>query len=230
MESRGLKVNAGKTEVMVCAKQNETINVCDKHGTRLEQSTEFKYLGSTVETSGGCEREVALRVKAAWRKWKEITPVICDRRMPIKLKTKLYKTIIRPVLLYGAETWTPRVKEIRLIQKTEMRMLRWIMGVTLHDKKRNEDIRRQLGVADIAEKVRETRLRWYGHVQRSEQYIKRAMEEKVTGSRSRGRQKLRWRDCVQNDLNHKHLLDQDPNDRKRWRQLTHVADPSPTRD
>ena len=97
LESRGLKVNAGKTEVMVCAKQNETINVSDKHGSRLAQSIEFKYLGSTVETSGGCGREVALRVKAAWQKWKEITPVICERRMPIKLKTELYTTARRPL-------------------------------------------------------------------------------------------------------------------------------------
>jgi len=42
-----------------------------------------------------------------------------------------------------------------------MRMLRWILGLTLRDRKRNDDIRRILGVACIMDKVRETMLRWY---------------------------------------------------------------------
>ena len=44
-------------------------------------------------------------------------------------------------------------------------MLRWLLGVTRRDRFRNEGI----GVCDIAGKLRETRLRWYGHVQRREE-------------------------------------------------------------
>src|SRR6218665_58663 len=49
-----------------------------------------------------------------------------------------------------------------------MRMLRWILGVSLKDKKRNEVIRKTLGVACITDKIREARLRWYGHVMRGQ--------------------------------------------------------------
>ena len=42
-------------------------------------------------------------------------------------------------------------------------------GLTLRDRKRNDDIRRILGIASITDKVREARLRWYGHVQRREE-------------------------------------------------------------
>ena len=89
--------------------------------------------------------------------------------MPRKLKIKLYTTVIRPVLLYGAECWTVRKKEEKILEKTDMKMLRRIKGVTLRDKENSVDIRKELGVNRTQEKVREMRLRWYGHMQRMEE-------------------------------------------------------------
>ena len=132
--------------------------------------------------------------------------------------------------MYGAETWTTREKELRLLGKTEMKMSRWIMGITLRDHKRNVDIRKKLGVIDIREKVKETRLRWFGHVKRSNSYIRTVYEKPVEGKRSRGRQKMRWRDCVKKDLQEKGLKESDALDRKMWRRKINVADPAPERD
>ncbi|KIH61812.1 hypothetical protein ANCDUO_07909 [Ancylostoma duodenale] len=44
-----------------------------------------------------------------------------------------------------------------------MKMLRWMAGVTRVDRIRNEKIRERFGIATIADKLRETRRRWYGH-------------------------------------------------------------------
>ena len=48
-------------------------------------------------------------------------------------------------------------------------MLRRIKGVTLRDKVKSVDIRKELGVNSIKEKVRKMRLRWHGYMQRMEE-------------------------------------------------------------
>jgi len=63
------------------------------------------------------------------------------------------------VLMYGAEAWTVTRREEGLLERTEMRMLRWILGVSLKDKKRNEIIRKTFREACIIDKIRGARLR-----------------------------------------------------------------------
>src|SRR6218665_986289 len=78
-----------------------------------------------------------------------------------------------------------------------------ILGVSLKDKERNEVIRRTLGVACNTDKIREARLRWYGHVApREDETMKRIMTAEVNryGGRSRGRQKKRWGHMIQQDM------------------------------
>ena len=93
--------------------------------------------------------------------------------MPRKLKIKLYMTVITPVLLYGAECWTVRKKEEQILEKTQMRMLRRIKGVTLRDKVKSVDVRKELAMNSIRDSQRkETTLVWThaenGRKQRSE--------------------------------------------------------------
>ena len=85
----------------------------------------FKYMGSMFDVNGGAEKDVNNRVKIAWSKWRETTGVMCDRNIPTKLKDKVYKTAIKPAMVYGAECWAVRKKEERKLHTTEMRMLRW---------------------------------------------------------------------------------------------------------
>ncbi len=74
-----------------------------------------------------------------------------------------------------------------ILEVAEMRMLRWMCRVTKLDMIRNERIRGTTKVGEIAKKVQERRLKWYGHVmRREEQYVgTRAMEMKVQGRRRR---------------------------------------------
>jgi len=105
-------------------------------------------------------------------------------------------------------------------------MLRWVPGITLKDRKRNDDIRHAVGVSCITDKIRESRLRWYGHVQRREDdhCIKRILEAEVYGHRNRGRQRKRWINSISwQDLISLNLTPVDVEDRDDCRRRTRVA-------
>ena len=109
-------------------------NIKDNQGTILKQVNKFKYFGVTISEEGGSEEAVRARVSAACGKWRDLSGVISDKKMPRKLKIKVYMTDIRPVLLYLPDCWTVGKKEEQILEKTEMKMLRRIKGVTLTDK------------------------------------------------------------------------------------------------
>ena len=101
--------------------------------------------------------------------------------------------VVRPAVMYRAETWALKKAQERKLEVAEMRMLQWMCGVTRLDKIRNESIRGTTKVGEITKKIQERRLKWYGHVMRREEhYVERkAMEMKVQGRMKRGRPERR---------------------------------------
>ena len=59
--------------------------VQERNGEELNQVESFRYLGSVICESGGCEKDVQVRVSASWMKWKEVSAVMNDRRMLMRL-------------------------------------------------------------------------------------------------------------------------------------------------
>ena len=55
---------------------------------KVPRVKEFKYLGSMMQESVGCEREVKKRVQAGWNEWRKVSGLICDRRLPARVKLK----------------------------------------------------------------------------------------------------------------------------------------------
>ena len=112
--------------------------------------------------------------------------------MNVKIKGKVYRTVVRPALMYGAETWALKKAQEKKLEVAEMRMILWMCGVTKLDKIRNERIRGTMKVGENTKKVQERRLnlKWYGHVMRREEHYvdRRAMVMKVLGRRKRGRE------------------------------------------
>ena len=103
-ESHGLKISRTKTEYL-SSDTNETETTEKIDGDELPTLTSFKYIGSLFTREGGSHTDVNNRIRIGWMKWKEVSGVICDRKKPVELKDKVFKTIIRPGMTYGSEWW-----------------------------------------------------------------------------------------------------------------------------
>ena len=220
LERRGIKVSRSKTEYLCIngGNDDETVKMDDAKVPRVK---EFKYLGSTVQECGGCEREVKKRVQAGWNGWRRVSGVICNRRLPARVKGKVYCSVVRPAMVYELETVAVTKKQVEEMEVAEMKMLRFAMRVMRKDKIRNEHIRSTIEVERLGMKMREDRLRWYGHVMRRDQeYVGRKMiEMELPGKRKRGRPKRRFLDVVKEDREEVGAKETVVEDRKMWRMM-----------
>ncbi|KAI5104704.1 hypothetical protein C0J45_6330, partial [Silurus meridionalis] len=194
----------------------------------VEKVEEFRYLCSTVQSNGECVREVKKRVQAGWSGWRRvIAGVISDRRVSVRVKGKVYRTVVRPEMLYGLETVALGKRQEVELEVAELKMLRFSLRVTTMDRIRNEFIRGTTHVGRFGDKVREARLRWFGHVQRRDMwYISRRMLRMETpGRRERGRPKRRFMNMVREDMQVVGLKEANVEDRGEWRRMICCGDP-----
>ncbi|XP_070018082.1 uncharacterized protein [Nicotiana sylvestris] len=109
-----------------------------------------------------------------------------------------------------------------------MRMLRWMCGNTRMDKIKNEDIREKVSVAPIDDKMRETRLRWFGHVQRRslDAPIRRCEQLALVGTRrGRGKPRKYWGEVIRWDMARLQISEDMTLDRKLWRSSIKIVPP-----
>jgi len=84
----------------------------------------------------------------------------------------------------------------------------------LKDKVRKEEVRRRVGVSELGQKLREERLRWFGHVyRRDEEYVGKRVQKIKVAKRKTGRPKRPWEDCVKKDMKELGLREEKGKDR-----------------
>ena len=210
-ERHGLKISRTKTEYLP-SPTNDTETTVKIVDAELPTVTSFKYLGSISTSEGGSQADVINRIRIWRMKWK----VMCDRKMPVKLKDKVFRTIIRPAMAYGSECWAVKKKYENKLNSAEMRMLRRARGKTRLDHIRNEHIRKEADVKPIETFLDNKRLKWFGHCLRRERnhICAKSLRVEVSGRRSRDRPKKRWRDNIQGDMKKYQLTEDMAQDRK----------------
>ncbi|VFQ79217.1 unnamed protein product [Cuscuta campestris] len=207
LETKGFRISRNKTEYMECRFSG--------------QETE-----SEVEADGELDGDVGHRVGVAWSKWRLASGVLCDPNISPRMKGKFYRSVVSPTMLYGAECWAVKKTHVRRLHAAEMRMLRWMCGKTRLDRISNEVIRHQVGMAPVENKLREARLRWFGHVRRRDADAPVLRCERISiigGSWGRGRPRKNWKEVIRHDLGLLTLTEDMALDRNLWRTRIRVA-------
>ncbi|XP_070034179.1 uncharacterized protein [Nicotiana tomentosiformis] len=151
LESKGFKFSRTTTEYLECKFSVESremgVDVTLESQVILKRSS-FKYLGSVIQGDGEIDEDVAHCIGVGWMKWRLASGVLCDKNVPLRLKGKFYRAVVRPAMLYVADCWPVKNSYIQKMKVVEMRMLKWMCGHTRMDKIRNEDIWDKVGGPD----------------------------------------------------------------------------------
>ena len=123
-----------------------------------------------------------------------------------RFKLQIYKTLIRPVVTYGAETWRLTAAEENALRRIEGKVLGKIYGPVV-DKgvwriRYNNELCKIMGGEDMARFIEAQRIQWLGHVERMDETAmpKRVLKGKLYAMRRTGRPRIRWLEDVITDL------------------------------
>ena len=164
----GLKINGEKTKTMTIGKEKEKINITLEK-EELEQVAEFVYLGGVITEDAESTRDIGKRIGLASAMFGKLRKLWRSSNISTRTKTKLYETLVIPVLMYGAESWCMKKEDERRLLVAEMGWLRGLLNRSRREKIRNEVTREELGQKEtVVERIKKRRLTWYGHVIRME--------------------------------------------------------------
>ncbi|KAF3661139.1 putative pre-mRNA-processing factor 6-like [Capsicum annuum] len=191
LESKGFRLSRTKIEYLECKFSD------------LRQENNMVVQLESQAGNGEIDEDVSHRIGAGWTKWRLASGILCDKKVPLKVKGKFYRAAVRSAMLYGAEYWPVKNSHIQKLKVAEMRMLRWMCGFTNADRVGNETIREKMRVVSVEDKLRKVRLRWFDHVMRrgTDAPIRRCERLALEGfKRGRGRPKMYLRGVIRRDM------------------------------
>jgi len=163
----GLEVNADKTKYMVMSRDR---NAGRGHGVKIDNSSieraeEFKYLGTTITDQNSIQEEIKSRLKLGNACYHSVQNLLSFRLLSKKLKIKIYRTIILPVVLYECETWSQTLREERRLRVFENRVLKKVFGPKRDEvtgewrKLHKEELNHLYSLPSIVREVKSRRMR-----------------------------------------------------------------------
>nr|VZI14314.1 unnamed protein product [Spirometra erinaceieuropaei] len=174
------------------------------NGTQLQVVENFPYLGSTLSRNTKIDDEVANRISKTSQAFGRLQSTVWNRHgLQLSTKLKMYKAVILPTLLYGAETWTVYAKQARRLNHFHLSCLRRILRLNWQDRIPDTDVLERTGILSLYAIVRQIQLCWIGHLVRmdDERLPKRLFYGDVaTGSRRQGGQIRPYKDTLKSSL------------------------------
>ena len=184
---------------------------------KLEVLPEFCYQGDMLSAGGGCELAAITRCKCAWGKFCQLHPLLTNLHLPLLTRGKVYSSCVRSVMLHAAETWAMKVDTLNRLLCNDRAMIRWICNVRAKDEVSSNSLLTKLGIQDLDVVLHISRMRWFGHVERSTGWIAEVRKLNVVAQKRPGRPRKSWDEVLENDRKKLDMDSADPQNRSEWR-------------
>ena len=185
-----LNLNVKKTKLMRIDKRDEHKHEVKVNGVAIEEVESFKYLGSVKTRFGDCSKDIKTRIAIAKRKTLDLTDIWKSRQIDKTVKIKLLKTLIWPIISYGAETSRLSTANEKKLMAAEQWIYRRMLRVSWKERRTNESIFEEIGEAPgLLPQVVKNKLSYFGHTCREGgcKIVKAAILGLKGGRRTRGR-------------------------------------------
>lgn len=223
----GLQINESKTKMMRCGKKKgeNKIKIGEHEFIEVDK---YNYLGVMITNTGDRETEIKEKIFAANKAYHIHKNLLKSKIISKRTKMKIYKTLIRPLLLYDAETLTMTKIEEEKMRIIERKILRAILGpIKISNdewrRRMNNEILKEIDGEDIVKKIKQQRVKWLGHVWRAgQEAVIKSMLIWDPGRKRRGRPRSTWIKEVEEDLKHAGITNwkQKTGNRKIWREIS----------
>jgi hypothetical protein len=126
----GTEMNLEKPKFMLVSRdqnagQNRGIKIENRS---FENVSQFEYLGTTVTNQNLIQEVIKRTLNSGNACYHSVQNLLSSRLLSKNVKVRIYKSIILPVVLYGCETWSLRVREEHKLRLFENRVLSRIFG------------------------------------------------------------------------------------------------------
>ena len=101
----GLIVNENKTKYMKCTRKETQLNKLTVDNKHIDQVRSFSYLGTIVNGNNILEEEIRERIAKGNKAFYTNKALFKSNLVSWKSKLKLYWSVLRPIVVYGCETW-----------------------------------------------------------------------------------------------------------------------------
>ncbi|KAI4471641.1 reverse transcriptase (rna-dependent dna polymerase) [Holotrichia oblita] len=215
----GLNINVNKTKILRIGKPIK------KREVRVGEYIFTQYV--TICNDECRDTEMSEKILAANRALYANKKLLKSNTLSRNTKVKMYKTLVRPIIIYAAETMSMTRRDEENIRRAERKILRTIMGPKKINKdeyrrRTNEELK-EMYDDDVIKRIKIQRAKWYGHIMREgENSITNIITNwQPGGRRRRGRPRSNWLQEVTEDLANTGIgnIIEKVKDRKKWREI-----------
>lgn len=193
----GLRINTNKTKHMIVSKTpiSETLTPLSLNNKIIDRVKSYKYLGCWLNENWESEKEIRTRIEIARNTFQKMRKLLTNRKINLKLRWRMVKCYIIPILMYGSESWTLKKNLINKLRAFEMWIYRRMLKIKWTDRITNirvlEIMKKDL---EVVSTIKKRKAAYFGHIYRNNKYnlLKLIIEGKIEGKRGRGRRRTSW--------------------------------------